>query len=400
MQCPTDGTVLVMSERSGIEIDYCPTCRGVWLDRGELDKILERSLTQPGPAAAAPPPQSGGYDRAATSSADQQATSSSPTGRRRRAGSASCSTEPTWAHASRDARSRAAGPSTCPRPLGRPDAHPFLVPATEEDPQVGMGGPQGSDGVAHGGDVVRGRHAEDDGVGTLAVQRDHPALGGQVAADVHDVEPGPPQHRREGEHAQLVSRAAGEADHDPRRALGRRQRVEDGGEPPVHGGADEVLARDRDRAGVPGVRRAGAAPASASRRPPPRTSRPRRPGRGSPLSRAPSNCSAARASASMSPLSGAGSGPSRFGSGSGAPPVVPDFTCSAASRGDQPASTSARIAESRRTAASSYTPIARRAPAGDDDLVAPLPHPQRRGRDAGHRRRVLHGVHPGSLGQT
>ena len=62
MQCPTDGTVLVMSERSGIEIDYCPTCRGVWLDRGELDKILERSLTQPGPAAAGPPQQSGAYD--------------------------------------------------------------------------------------------------------------------------------------------------------------------------------------------------------------------------------------------------------------------------------------------------------------------------------------------------
>jgi Zn-finger nucleic acid-binding protein len=51
MQCPTDGTVLTMSERSGIEIDYCPTCRGVWLDRGELDKILERSLSQPAPAA-------------------------------------------------------------------------------------------------------------------------------------------------------------------------------------------------------------------------------------------------------------------------------------------------------------------------------------------------------------
>jgi len=47
-----------MSERSGIEIDYCPTWRGVWLDRGELDKILERSLSQPGPAAApAPPPR-------------------------------------------------------------------------------------------------------------------------------------------------------------------------------------------------------------------------------------------------------------------------------------------------------------------------------------------------------
>jgi Zn-finger nucleic acid-binding protein len=42
MQCPTDGTTLVMSERSGIEIDYCPQCRGVWLDRGELDHIIER----------------------------------------------------------------------------------------------------------------------------------------------------------------------------------------------------------------------------------------------------------------------------------------------------------------------------------------------------------------------
>ena len=52
MKCPTDETTLVMSERSGIEIDYCPTCRGVWLDRGELDKIIERSLSQPGPAPA------------------------------------------------------------------------------------------------------------------------------------------------------------------------------------------------------------------------------------------------------------------------------------------------------------------------------------------------------------
>ena len=43
MNCPTDGTRLEMSERSGIEIDYCPECRGVWLDRGELDKIIERN---------------------------------------------------------------------------------------------------------------------------------------------------------------------------------------------------------------------------------------------------------------------------------------------------------------------------------------------------------------------
>ena len=43
MDCPVDGTQLMMSERQGIEIDYCPECRGVWLDRGELDKIIERA---------------------------------------------------------------------------------------------------------------------------------------------------------------------------------------------------------------------------------------------------------------------------------------------------------------------------------------------------------------------
>ncbi|MDP5278092.1 zf-TFIIB domain-containing protein [Sphingomonas sp. DG1-23] len=41
--CPVDGTKLVPMERSGIEIDHCPSCRGVWLDRGELDKIIERN---------------------------------------------------------------------------------------------------------------------------------------------------------------------------------------------------------------------------------------------------------------------------------------------------------------------------------------------------------------------
>lgn len=45
MVCPVCKNVdLVMSERSGVEIDYCPKCRGVWLDRGELDKIIERSM--------------------------------------------------------------------------------------------------------------------------------------------------------------------------------------------------------------------------------------------------------------------------------------------------------------------------------------------------------------------
>lgn len=43
MKCPHCSTSLVMTDRQGIEIDYCPDCRGVWLDRGELDKIIERT---------------------------------------------------------------------------------------------------------------------------------------------------------------------------------------------------------------------------------------------------------------------------------------------------------------------------------------------------------------------
>ncbi len=42
MQCPVDGATLLLTERQGVEIDYCPNCRGVWLDRGELDKLLRR----------------------------------------------------------------------------------------------------------------------------------------------------------------------------------------------------------------------------------------------------------------------------------------------------------------------------------------------------------------------
>jgi len=53
MQCPIDGTQLVMTDRSGVEIDYCPQCRGVWLDRGELDKIIERSSSQSAPRVGA-----------------------------------------------------------------------------------------------------------------------------------------------------------------------------------------------------------------------------------------------------------------------------------------------------------------------------------------------------------
>ncbi|MBI5900301.1 MAG: zf-TFIIB domain-containing protein [Rhodocyclales bacterium] len=62
MKCPVCiETTLVMTERQGIEIDYCPQCRGVWLDRGELDKIIERSQHDPAYAASqqggAPQPQ-------------------------------------------------------------------------------------------------------------------------------------------------------------------------------------------------------------------------------------------------------------------------------------------------------------------------------------------------------
>ena len=66
MKCPVClQPDLVMTERQGIEIDYCPQCRGVWLDRGELDKIVERSATQ-SPAPPPPPqqpyaPQTPGY---------------------------------------------------------------------------------------------------------------------------------------------------------------------------------------------------------------------------------------------------------------------------------------------------------------------------------------------------
>ena len=56
MNCPVCKNVtLVMADRQGIEIDYCPGCRGVWLDRGELDKIIDRSA---GIAPQAAPPQS------------------------------------------------------------------------------------------------------------------------------------------------------------------------------------------------------------------------------------------------------------------------------------------------------------------------------------------------------
>lgn len=73
MKCPVcTSHNLLISERQGIEIDYCPQCRGVWLDRGELDKLIERSaasqMTAPAPvpqqvrAPMPQQPQQPGYD--------------------------------------------------------------------------------------------------------------------------------------------------------------------------------------------------------------------------------------------------------------------------------------------------------------------------------------------------
>jgi uncharacterized protein len=63
MNCPICNIQLTMSERQGIEIDYCPQCRGIWLDRGELDKIIERSIIVSSPVLS---PQKGEYPHQST----------------------------------------------------------------------------------------------------------------------------------------------------------------------------------------------------------------------------------------------------------------------------------------------------------------------------------------------
>ena len=68
MRCPIDETELRPTERQGIEIDYCPQCRGVWLDRGELDKLIERGAQYAGgdrteAAGRRDPYAAGTYDR-------------------------------------------------------------------------------------------------------------------------------------------------------------------------------------------------------------------------------------------------------------------------------------------------------------------------------------------------
>ncbi len=82
MKCPVDGSELTMSERQGVEIDYCPKCRGVWLDRGELDKIIDRgeqSFEQP---RSFEPASREGYRRDDDDDDDRR----QPSGRRRKKG--------------------------------------------------------------------------------------------------------------------------------------------------------------------------------------------------------------------------------------------------------------------------------------------------------------------------
>jgi len=62
MKCPNCNETLVMAERQGVEIDYCPQCRGIWLDKGELDKVVERSADF-SPNATAPRYQESEYKK-------------------------------------------------------------------------------------------------------------------------------------------------------------------------------------------------------------------------------------------------------------------------------------------------------------------------------------------------
>ncbi len=62
MKCPNCNETLLMSERMGVEVDYCPQCRGVWLDKGELDKLLNIAAEQ-STTAAPPPPSAQAYQQ-------------------------------------------------------------------------------------------------------------------------------------------------------------------------------------------------------------------------------------------------------------------------------------------------------------------------------------------------
>lgn len=73
MKCPICTVDLVMTDRQGVEIDYCPKCRGVWLDRGEIDKLIERSAALEARAAQPAPPPSAPYQAAPYQASPHQA---------------------------------------------------------------------------------------------------------------------------------------------------------------------------------------------------------------------------------------------------------------------------------------------------------------------------------------
>jgi Zn-finger nucleic acid-binding protein len=70
MKCPIDDSPLSVSSREGVEIDFCPQCRGVWLDRGELDKIIDRAATTL--SATAPSPSSAALEREPSRDRDRE----------------------------------------------------------------------------------------------------------------------------------------------------------------------------------------------------------------------------------------------------------------------------------------------------------------------------------------
>jgi uncharacterized protein len=86
MLCPIDGAELLITHREGIEIDYCPKCRGIWLDRGELDKLIEREAqrgTELGREVLYSDIDSTGYKRKNDNSDDDYDMQRTPQGKRR-----------------------------------------------------------------------------------------------------------------------------------------------------------------------------------------------------------------------------------------------------------------------------------------------------------------------------
>ena len=108
MKCPNDNSTLQMTDRQGIEIDYCPECRGVWLDRGELDKIIERSASWTPEPELAGTATGNGIAAAGTSPRRR-----SPRRRRPRP-----SSRPSWSSAA-----KAEPPGSLHDPQGRRDVH-------------------------------------------------------------------------------------------------------------------------------------------------------------------------------------------------------------------------------------------------------------------------------------